>query len=345
MEAERDARANEAAARAAELAAQIAAVPRASVPSSDVPPAARTNERAHEAGRSRKLPVGLGASLAFLVVALAIGGYYGWGEYKAMVRKYKRAEAAREDAAEERLRLETREEAKRKKKELEEWSDLEAPVPVSYKDPSWGERTAPITIVEFSDFECSHCATLHQTLTQLRNELGPDKLRVVWKHFPLPTHERGRQAAIAGDAVFKSKKLEPTTRHGDAFFAFATSVFTNPSPDLYEFEIEGWARDARVNMLDYLEKRRGPNAATKIDEDLALGRSLGVQAVPSFFVNGLPFQGGYSAEELRPILQAQLEKAKLETAKGTAPDKVYVALAKEQFGPIPEKSSEKPDAP
>src|SRR3712207_4684828 len=64
----------------------------------------------------------------------------------------------------------------------EVWSDEDAAVPVSSKDPVWGSRAAPVTLVLFSDFECPFCQRVEATMEQLKTKYGPDKIRIVWKN-------------------------------------------------------------------------------------------------------------------------------------------------------------------
>src|SRR3954469_5542402 len=67
-----------------------------------------------------------------------------------------------------------------------------APVPITATDPSWGSKTALVTIVEFSDFQCPFCSRVEGTLQQIRSDYGPDKLRIVWKNEPLPFHPNAK---------------------------------------------------------------------------------------------------------------------------------------------------------
>ena len=65
------------------------------------------------------------------------------------------------------------------------WSDNESPVPVDAKDPMWGNRNAPVTIVVFSDYQCPFCSKVEVTMDAIKAQYGKDKLRVVWKNEPL----------------------------------------------------------------------------------------------------------------------------------------------------------------
>src|SRR5687768_9076022 len=66
------------------------------------------------------------------------------------------------------------------------WDDNGAAVPVSSNDPTWGSRSAPVTLVMYSDYECPFCKKVETTIDALKEKYGPEKLRVIWKHNPLP---------------------------------------------------------------------------------------------------------------------------------------------------------------
>ena len=59
------------------------------------------------------------------------------------------------------------------------WSDEDSPIPVSSKDPLWGNRAAPVTVVIFSDFQCPFCSRVETTLDQVKTTYGPDKVRMI----------------------------------------------------------------------------------------------------------------------------------------------------------------------
>src|SRR5260221_9561343 len=76
-------------------------------------------------------------------------------------------------------------------------------VPTGPHSAQWGAATAPVTIVEFSDLECPFCARAQATLAELQHRYGPQKLRIVWKHCPLPFHSHARAAALGATAAFE----------------------------------------------------------------------------------------------------------------------------------------------
>ncbi len=102
------------------------------------------------------------------------------------------------------------------------WTDAESPVPVDSKDPMWGNRAAPVTIVQFSDFQCPFCSRVETTIDQIKATYGKEKVRILWKNEPLPFHNNAKPAAEAAQGVF-------VLAGNDAFWKFHALVFKNQS--------------------------------------------------------------------------------------------------------------------
>ncbi len=271
--------------------------------------------------------------LAGATLVLALGGYYGTRAYNAWDRKEKRELAAREDKLRELERDTKREREKLLKKLHDEWSDLDSPVPISFADPMWGARDAPLTIVAFMDLRSKACKDQYADLIMLKEHVGAEKLRLVWKHFPLPGNERAREAAIAGEAVFSVQKSQ-------AFFKFVDAALHASTGDIYDFTIDGWARDAELkNYSKYLTAKDDKASAKKVDADVVLGKSLGVSRLPAIFVNGAPLQGRQPISRVRELVDAQLLKAQAEIDKGTPPYQLYTTLSKVEFAQMPAKQA------
>lgn len=219
------------------------------------------------------------------------------------------------------------------------WSDEDAAVPVSSKDPVWGSRSAPVTLVIFSDFQCPFCSRVEATISQLKEKYGKDKLRVVWKNNPLPFHPNAKPAALAAEAVFR-------LGGSNAFWKFHDTAFANQrelSPEKYE----QWAADAGVDRAKFKEMVANPALGQKIDADMAVGKSAGVTGTPASFINGVFLSGAQPLDKFTAIVDEQLAAAKAAIASGTRPDKVYAKLAGENKAkaPAPEKRDAKHDRP
>ena len=220
------------------------------------------------------------------------------------------------------------------------WSDEEAAVPVSSKDPHWGSRTAPVTIVIFSDFQCPFCTRVETTVNQLKEKYGRDKLRIVWKNNPLPFHKEAKPSAIAAEAVFR-------LGGSAAFWKFHDSAFAHQK-ELNAANYETWAAEAGVDRAKFKALIDKPELAAKVDADMAVGKAAGVTGTPASFINGVFLSGAQPIDKFTAIVEEQLAAAKAAVASGTKADKVYVKLAGENKAKAPkqpERGDKKPEKP
>src|SRR5262249_22063626 len=98
-------------------------------------------------------------------------------------------------------------------------SETNAIVPIGPDDAARGSPTAPVTLVVFSDFQCPYCARLERTIARLREQYGDEKLRIVFKNFPLGMHPSARRAAEVGQGVLSLAGPSGFWRYHDAVFA------------------------------------------------------------------------------------------------------------------------------
>ncbi len=219
------------------------------------------------------------------------------------------------------------------------WSDEDAAVPVSSKDPVWGSRSAPVTLVLFSDFQCPFCSRVEESINKLKDKYGKDKLRVVWKNNPLPFHPNATPAAIAAEAVFR-------LGGSAAFWKFHDAAFANQK-DLSPAKYEQWAAEAGVDKAKFADLITKPELKAKVDADMAVGKSVGVTGTPASFVNGVFLSGAQPIDKFTELVDAQLAAAKAAIASGTKADKVYAKLAGENKAKGPAAGAagdKKPDA-
>ncbi len=203
------------------------------------------------------------------------------------------------------------------------WSDADSPVPVTSRDPSWGARDAPVTVVEFSDFQCPFCARAETTMGALRERYGPEQLRIVWKNQPLSFHANAMPAAEAAEVVFQ--------RNGKlAFWDFHHRAFENQR-SLGSASYRTWATDLGLDGPSYavaLEARQG---RAKVEEDQRLAGKVGAVGTPTFFVNGLLLSGAQPIEKFAQLVDQELGKAGVKLASGTRKDRLYVELSQANF--------------
>ncbi|HEY8040130.1 MAG TPA: thioredoxin domain-containing protein [Polyangiaceae bacterium] len=202
------------------------------------------------------------------------------------------------------------------------WDDSDSPVPISSKDPMWGKRDAPVTVVIYSDFQCPYCSRVEPTLDQVRTTYGPDKVRMVWKNNPLPFHQNAKPAAEAAQGVF-------ATTGNDAFWKFHDTAFKNQGA-LSEDSYVKWAQDAGVkDIAAYKAGLDSHKWADKVDADLNAGKAAGVQGTPAFYVNGVFINGAQPFDNFKKTIDQELQKAQAKIAAGTAKARVYVEMTKE----------------
>jgi protein-disulfide isomerase len=214
----------------------------------------------------------------------------------------------------------------------------DAAVPVHSHNPSWGSREAPVTIVEFSDFQCPFCQRVQPTLARVRETYGPQTVRLVWKNNPLPFHEQARPAAEAAMGVL-------AVGGADAFWRFHDLLFKNQG-SLGLDAFDAWAKDAGVTDVAAWRAGIASHAwSGAVDADLSEAAALGVDGTPSFFINGVSLVGAQSFEAFQAIIDDQVRAAREKVAAGTAPDRVYAELAKDNRARAPKPEAQDEDEP
>lgn len=200
----------------------------------------------------------------------------------------------------------------------------EGPLPIAADDPSWGSRTAPVTVIEFADFQCPYCARAEVTLAALKEEYGPKKLRVVWKNQPLPFHPHARALAELSQGVFE-------LGGPDAFWTFAGRAMRGmdrleDQPRLTQALVAGFTAGAvdTARLFDGLATGRW---SAKVDRDARLAADADATGTPTFFVNGVRISGAQPAEAFREIIDEEARKASAKLEAGTRADRIHVEMA------------------
>jgi protein-disulfide isomerase len=208
-----------------------------------------------------------------------------------------------------------------------EWADTDSPIPVSSKDPMWGSRTAPVTVVHFSDFQCPFCSRVDPAMQQIRTTYGPDKVRIIWKNEPLPMHPHAKPAAEAAMGVFALKG-------NDAFWKFHDKLFHNQNA-LNRENFEAWAKDLGVDMAKFKAGLDAHTWAKKVEDDANEGHKVGVNGTPATFINGVEVSGAQPFDKFKTVIDQELQKAQAKIAAGTPKDKVYVVMSGENHKNAP----------
>jgi len=169
-------------------------------------------------------------------------------------------------------------------------------VPLVAADPVRGNPQAPVTIVEFSDYQCPFCARVNPTLDLVRNTYG-DKVRIVFKDYPLPNHPEAPKAAEAARCAGEQNKY---WEMHDAMFANQRALAV---PSLKQMAraigIEGGAFDSCLDS--------GKHAAA-VQAGSDLGNRMGVNSTPTLYINGRSVVGAQPFDAFRQIIDEELAK-------------------------------------
>ena len=156
-----------------------------------------------------------------------------------------------------------------------------------------GANAPKITIVEYADFECTHCKAAVAVLDELVKK--HPEVRVVFKHFPLSFHTHARHAAIATEAAARQGK----------FWEMQAAVFSTQEM-LSDELILGHAKALGLDVQRFQKDLADPALAKKVDESRAEGLGYGIDATPAFLVEGRPYHLHRSVEgfEVRLRMEA-----------------------------------------
>jgi len=168
-------------------------------------------------------------------------------------------------------------------------------LPVGTVGPSRGNQKAPVTLVEFADFECPYCAALAPLLRQAVAS-WPDQIRVVFREYPL--EETHSHAWLASEAALCAGEQHRFWEMHDALFADRTH--------LEKDQLTAKARGVGLDMSAFDQCLGSDRYTGQINADIREGNALGVKGTPSLFINGHPAGGLTSLAELRAAIDAEL---------------------------------------
>ena len=173
-----------------------------------------------------------------------------------------------------------------------------AAVPVRQDDPVKGKASAPVTLVEFSDFQCPYCARATPAVKEIESAY-PSDVRIVWKHLPLSFHANAMPAALAAEAA---------REQGGApkFWAMHDKLFANQAA-LSETSYERYAGELGLDLARFRRDLANPKLRARVEEDAQLAQKMGVNGTPTFLVNGERVVG---SNALRTAVERQLAVAR-----------------------------------
>jgi protein-disulfide isomerase len=162
--------------------------------------------------------------------------------------------------------------------------------------PAVGPKNAPITIVAYSDFECPFCGRAVPTLKQIEDEYK-GKVRIAFKHSPLPFHQNAKPAAAAAMAAHEQGK----------FWEMHDKLFANQRA-LDRASLERYAEELKLNMPKFKAALDSNKYEQQITTDMAEASNVGVNGTPTFFINGRSLVGAQPVDAFKRIIDEELKK-------------------------------------
>ncbi len=167
--------------------------------------------------------------------------------------------------------------------------------PVSIRDHAEGPAEAPLTLVEYGDYQCPYCGAAYPVVKRLQKRLGK-KLRFVFRNFPLTqSHPYALIAAEAAEAAALQGKF---WEMHDLLFEQQTLL----KPEI----ISVWAKRIGLNIEQFGDDIKGGIVEKRIKEDRQSGIRSGVNGTPTFFINGTRYDGSPDYGSLLAALESDL---------------------------------------
>lgn len=204
--------------------------------------------------------------------------------------------AAREAQNKARARAEEEE-----KKQMDEEFKSPKQAEISPTRAVLGSKTAPITIIEYSDFECPYCAKGFQTVKEVMKTYG-DKVKLVFKHLPLDFHPKAEPAARYFEAIAK--------QDGEKAYKWHDEIFSNQEKLKSGGEdfMKSTAKSLGVDMEKLKNDVNSESVKTIIKGDMEEAKKFGFSGTPGYLINGVSLKGAYPIDAFKQVIDRHLTK-------------------------------------
>ena len=170
-------------------------------------------------------------------------------------------------------------------------------VAIAPDDPTLGPANAPVTLIEFSDFQCPFCQRVEPTLKQIRAKYG-DRIRIVWKDFPLTQiHPQAFDAAQAGNCAREQGK----------FWEYHEKLFPNQQALQPEF-LKRYATETGLDAARFATCLDGGKYQQRVQAAIEAGSRLGVSSTPTIYINGRVVSGAQPLEVFTAVIDEELAR-------------------------------------
>jgi protein-disulfide isomerase len=176
-------------------------------------------------------------------------------------------------------------------------SNLSEPAPVTSADHILGVANAPVTMIEYGDFQCPACGLFYPVVKRLTNEASTT-LRLVFRHFPLSQHANAPITAQASEAAAMQGK----------FWDMFDLIYSNQKdwsdlPDAHTI-LDGYAQKIGLDMTKFKADLDSDAVKKVVADDEAEGEKIGINQTPTFFVNGKAITNPQSYEAFKSLIEA-----------------------------------------
>lgn len=162
-------------------------------------------------------------------------------------------------------------------------------------DYAFGPEDAPITLIEFSDYECPYCRKWHTEVWPRLQEAFPGQIRLVYRDFPLYNiHPNANPAAEAANCAGEQGK----------YWDFHTMLFAGT--ELGSAVFEQYAKDLDLDLEKFTECQESDRTLAEVQADFDYAANLGISSTPTFFINGLAVVGAQPFETFQQLIAQEL---------------------------------------
>ena len=168
----------------------------------------------------------------------------------------------------------------------------------SNRDHIQGPSTAPVTLLEYGDYECPYCGQAYPIIKQLQKRLG-NKLRFVFRNFPITQiHPHAQHAAEAAEAAASQNK----------FWQMHDCIYENQHA-LEDRHLEKYASNLGLDLVKFKKDMIKHTYADRIRQDFLSGVHSGVNGTPTFYIDGIRYNNSWDLETLLETLGSAIRNS------------------------------------
>ena len=232
----------------------------------------------------------------FIVFAFTLGllvGYLLWGRSPAQVTVANAPSATQDQASPTQANAGANTAATSQAAQDQQIRRYDVPVD---DDPVLGPADAPITLIEFSDYECPYCRKWHEEVLQPLMDAFPNQIRFIYRDFPLTSaHPNALPAAEAADCAGEQGK----------YYEYQDLLFSGKQA-LGDETYQQYAEELDLDSDSFKECTSSERYKDEVMADLNWASNLGVRSTPTFFINGLPLVGAQPFEVFQEVITKEL---------------------------------------